>query len=412
MRGGMTIFPRTNVSSFGRRVKNFSLQSSKSTQNNFKQKARKNHRATQRKTAQNIASRIVVGAVTSKEALKKMGDGTSYRKSLSIPKASLLAVMCFLLGFLLGEFNKNNKESEGVRMIQKTSMKAQKDVDGEDPSPGALRNAQVIEIDDDDDDDDDVRRDLGGGVVKNAEEGKASTNSENANVIDKVGPLGDEYLTELKFQLLSTSPRSVIYRNFASDADCDAIVEAAKTRLHKSGLALKKGETVENTKNIRTSSGTFLTSNMEKSGALKRVEEKMARATHIPASHGEAYNVLRYEIGQKYDSHYDVFDPAQYGPQTSQRVASFLLYLTTPDEGGETVFPLEGENGLNRLRGIDYTSCEVGLKVKPRKGDALLFWSVHPNNTFDRSSLHGGCPVVSGTKYVATKWIHDNNWAQ
>jgi len=68
MRGGMTIFPRTNVSSFGRRVKNFSLQSSKSTQNNFKQKARKNHRATQRKTAQNIASRIVVGAVTSKEA--------------------------------------------------------------------------------------------------------------------------------------------------------------------------------------------------------------------------------------------------------------------------------------------------------------------------------------------------------
>jgi hypothetical protein len=47
---------------------NFSLQSSKSTQNNFKQKARKNHRATQRKTAQNIASRIVVGAVTSKEA--------------------------------------------------------------------------------------------------------------------------------------------------------------------------------------------------------------------------------------------------------------------------------------------------------------------------------------------------------
>ena len=43
-------------------------QSSKSTQNNFKQKARKKHRAIQRKTTQNIASRIVVGAVTSKEA--------------------------------------------------------------------------------------------------------------------------------------------------------------------------------------------------------------------------------------------------------------------------------------------------------------------------------------------------------
>ena len=163
-----------------------------------------------------------------------------------------------------------------------------------------------------------------------------------------------------------------MYRNFASDADCDAIVEAARSRLHKSGLALKRGEALETTKNIRTSSGTFLTSKMEQSGALKRVEEKMARATHIPATHGEAYNILRYEIGQKYDSHYDMFDPSQYGPQRSQRVASFLLYLTTPDEGGETVFPLEGQNGLNRLRGIDYTSCEAGLKVKPRKGGAFV----------------------------------------
>ena len=98
-------------------------------------------------------------------------------------------------------------------------------------------------------------------------------------------------------------------------------------------------------------------------------------------------------------------------PDRPRRVASFLLYLTTPDEGGETVFPLEGKGGMKRLHGIDYTSCEVGLKVKPRKGDALLFWSVHPNNTFDRSSLHGGCPVVSGTKFVATKWIHDNSFA-
>jgi prolyl 4-hydroxylase len=34
----------------------------------------------------------------------------------------------------------------------------------------------------------------------------------------------------------------------------------------------------------------------------------------------QAFNVLRYEIGQKYDAHYDAFNPAEYGPQTSQRV--------------------------------------------------------------------------------------------
>lgn len=32
--------------------------------------------------------------------------------------------------------------------------------------------------------------------------------------------------------------------------------------------------------------------------------------------------------------------------------------------------------------GYDYKEC-IGLKVKPRQGDALLFYSIHPNGTFD-----------------------------
>ncbi|XP_071701860.1 uncharacterized protein [Rutidosis leptorrhynchoides] len=32
-------------------------------------------------------------------------------------------------------------------------------------------------------------------------------------------------------------------------------------------------------------------------------------------------------------------------------------------------------------------------KVKPRKGDALLFFSLHPNGTIDALNLHGSCPV-------------------
>lgn len=34
----------------------------------------------------------------------------------------------------------------------------------------------------------------------------------------------------------------------------------------------------------------------------------------------QSFNVLRYEIGQSYHSHYDAFNPAEYGPQKSQRV--------------------------------------------------------------------------------------------
>lgn len=40
----------------------------------------------------------------------------------------------------------------------------------------------------------------------------------------------------------------------------------------------------------------------------------------------QAFNVLRYEIGQRYQSHYDAFDPAQYGPQKSQRVSMNKIF--------------------------------------------------------------------------------------
>ena len=77
----------------------------------------------------------------------------------------------------------------------------------------------------------------------------------------------------------------------------------------------------------------------------------------------QPFNVLRYQLTQHYDSHYDVFDPESYGPQPSQRMATVLLYLSAPEEGGETVFPFEGEHGLDRMPTIDYRSCDVGLKV-------------------------------------------------
>lgn len=44
--------------------------------------------------------------------------------------------------------------------------------------------------------------------------------------------------------------------------------------------------------------------------------------------------------------------------------------------------------------------------VKPRRGDALLFFSLHPNAIPDENSLHAGCPVIEGEKWSATKWIH------
>lgn len=218
------------------------------------------------------------------------------------------------------------------------------------------------------------------------------------------GMTGDASFTSIPFQVLSWKPRALYFPNFATAEQCESIIKMAKASLTPSTLALRKGETAENTKGIRTSSGTFISSSEDKTGVLDLVEEKIARVTMLPVTHGEAFNILRYEIGERYNSHYDAFNPSEYGPQKSQRVASFLLYLSDVKNGGETMFPFE--NGLNMDASYDYKNC-IGLKVKPRQGDGLLFYSTFPNGTIDQTSLHGSCPVIEGEKWVATKWIRD-----
>jgi prolyl 4-hydroxylase len=46
------------------------------------------------------------------------------------------------------------------------------------------------------------------------------------------------------------------------------------------------------------------------------------------------------------------------------------------------------------------------LPPYPPQGDAFVFWSNRPDGTPDELAMHTGCPVVSGTKWVAIKWIH------
>ncbi|KAG8368463.1 hypothetical protein BUALT_Bualt15G0048000 [Buddleja alternifolia] len=190
------------------------------------------------------------------------------------------------------------------------------------------------------------------------------------------GESGESSISSIPFQVLSWKPRALYFPNFATAEQCQSVIDMAKSKLKPSALALRKGDTAESTK----------------------------VQAHSSELHKTAFNVLRYEVGQRYVSHYDAFSPALYGPQKSQRIASFLLYLSDVEEGGETMFPFE--NGTNMDIGYDYKSC-IGLKVKPRRGDGLLFYSLFPNGTIDKTSLHGSCPVVKGKKWVATKWIRN-----
>lgn len=67
---------------------------------------------------------------------------------------------------------------------------------------------------------------------------------------------------------------------------------------------------------------------------VTQLEEKLAAWTKFPVSHQEDVQILRYQYGQKYGAHWDVFD--EKGP----RAATVLVYLADKDLfGGETAFP-------------------------------------------------------------------------
>ena len=53
-----------------------------------------------------------------------------------------------------------------------------------------------------------------------------------------------------------------------------------------------------------------------------------------------------------------------------------------------------------------FSTCgQKGLSVKPKKGDALMFYNLLENGRTDGTSLHQGCPVIRGDKWTATKRI-------
>ncbi|GMI98193.1 hypothetical protein like AT3G28480 [Hibiscus trionum] len=202
---------------------------------------------------------------------------------------------------------------------------------------------------------------------------------------------------------LSWHPRAFIYKGFLSSEECDHLITLAKDKLKKSMVVDDEtGENIESEE--RTSTGMFLQKAQD--DVVADIEARIAAWTFLPVENGESMQILHYEPGQKYDPHFDYLLDNANLMLGGLRIATVLMYLSDVESGGETVFP-ESEVKLTQLKDESWSDCaRNGYAVKPRKGDALLFFNLHLDATPDSDSLHGSCPVIKGEKWSATKWIH------
>ncbi|KAK6922537.1 Isopenicillin N synthase-like, Fe(2+) 2OG dioxygenase domain [Dillenia turbinata] len=273
--------------------------------------------------------------------------------------------------------------------------------------------------------------------------------------------------TERWTEVISWEPRAFVYHSFLTKDECEYLIELAKPYMKKSTVVDNNtGKSMDS--RVRTSSGTFLARGQDK--IIRDIEKRIADFTFIPvdfishvkaplpamatalyrtikylaetlSKHGEGLQVLHYEVGQKYEPHFDYFVDEFNTKNGGQRMATLLMYLrisgpcwpslpgvlipeyilllpqplslsvslsysSDVEEGGETVFPAAKGNFSSVPWYDELSECgKQGLSIKPKRGDALLFWSMRPDASQDPSSLHGACPVIKGNKWSSVKWM-------
>ncbi len=197
---------------------------------------------------------------------------------------------------------------------------------------------------------------------------------------------------EVSVLMMLRNPRVVVFGGLLSDEECDAMVADAAPRLARSEtVVVQTGGNEVNPS--RTSQGMFF--GRGETPICQRVEARIAALLNWPVVNGEGLQVLHYRPGAEYKPHHDYFDPAQPGmaavlQRGGQRVATLVMYLNTPQQGGGTVFP------------------DVALEVAPIKGNAVFFSYDRPHAA--TRTLHGGAPVIAGDKWVATKWLREGQF--
>src|SRR5690606_31713770 len=123
------------------------------------------------------------------------------------------------------------------------------------------------------------------------------------------------------------------------------------------------------------------------------LQRRLCRLLDLPFVNAEPLSLLRYQPGQEYRPHRDYLSPSSLatpeGRRLGQRTHTVFVYLGDVGRGGETDFP------------------DLGVRISPKRGRAVMFSNIDADGRPDPRSLHAGMPVIEGEKWLGTLWLRE-----
>ncbi|CAB4054112.1 P4HA [Lepeophtheirus salmonis] len=194
-------------------------------------------------------------------------------------------------------------------------------------------------------------------------------------------------LSPLKVEINHREPHLILtFHDLFTQSETHDLIESVRSDLTSAGVGTDK--TISD---MRISSHVWIPDGMLSIvDKIFRKDRKCYWATH------------KLRLGGHYDCHHDsmfIYKEPQFIPKsveetqspyiTGDRMSTFMIYLSDVQKGGNTAFP------------------RLGVATSPRKGSAVFWHNIKRSGRSDMHMIHGACPVVMGSKWVANKWIRE-----
>ncbi|XP_076235993.1 prolyl 4-hydroxylase subunit alpha-1 isoform X3 [Calliopsis andreniformis] len=163
-------------------------------------------------------------------------------------------------------------------------------------------------------------------------------------------------------------PRIVVYHDVIYDEEIETIKKMAQPRFKRATVQNYKTGALE-IANYRISKSAWLQEHEHKHVAA--VSRRVEDMTSLSLDTAEELQVVNYGIGGHYEPHFD------------------FARMSDVEQGGGTVF------------------TAINISLWPRKGSAAFWYNLKPNGEGDFKTRHAACPVLTGSKWVANKWLHE-----